>query len=339
MITIKELAHKLDVSPTTVSNVIHGKTREVSEATIQLVEQAVREYNYIPNMSARALAQNSSHIIGVVLKFIPKKELNALQDPFAGELMGALEACIREAGYYMMLHVASSVQEIVHLMQTWNVDGLVLTGFHAQDYRQIRSQSQKPMVFVDCYFGDVGIPYSNIGLEDQLGGRLMTEHLIQLDHRRIAFLSDNRIGNDWMRWLGYCEAMEQAGLPYSEAENYIQIRSGRAFDASLARALTPRGRYTALFFASDYYAMRGMDYLYDRGIRVPADLSVAGFDDNVLGQNLRPRLTTIHQDPSQKARLAFGMLRGIIAGERQEGEIVRLPVSLVIGGTTAPPRV
>ena len=94
-------------------------------------------------MSARALAQNSSHIIGVVLKFIPKKELNALQDPFAGELMGALEACIREAGYYMMLHVASSVQEIVHLMQTWNVDGLVLTGFHAQDYRQIRSQSQK----------------------------------------------------------------------------------------------------------------------------------------------------------------------------------------------------
>lgn len=158
MITIKELAHKLDVSPTTVSNVIHGKTREVSEATIQLVEQAVREYNYIPNMSARALAQNSSHIIGVVLKFIPKKELNALQDPFAGELMGALEACIREAGYYMMLHVASSVQEIVHLMQTWNVDGLVLTGFHAQDYRQIRSQSQKPMVFVDCYFGDVGIP-------------------------------------------------------------------------------------------------------------------------------------------------------------------------------------
>lgn len=252
MITIKELAHKLDVSPTTVSNVIHGKTREVSEATIQLVEQAVREYNYIPNMSARALAQNSSHIIGVVLKFIPKKELNALQDPFAGELMGALEACIREAGYYMMLHVASSVQEIVHLMQTWNVDGLVLTGFHAQDYRQIRSQSQKPMVFVDCYFGDVGIPYSNIGLEDQLGGRLMTEHLIQQGHRRIAFLSDNRIGNDWMRWLGYCQAMEQAGLPYSEAENYIQIRSGRAFDASLARALTPRGRYTALFFASDY---------------------------------------------------------------------------------------
>ena len=161
--------------------------------------------------------------------------------------MGALEACIREAGYYMMLHVASSVQEIVHLMQTWNVDGLVLTGFHAQDYRQIRSQSQKPMVFVDCYFGDVGIPYSNIGLEDQLGGRLMTEHLIQQGHRRIAFLSDNRIGNDWMRWLGYCEAMEQAGLPYSEAENYIQIRSGRAFDASLARALTPRGRYTALF--------------------------------------------------------------------------------------------
>lgn len=338
MITIKELAGKLGVSPTTVSNVIHGKTREVSEATIEMVQRAVREYDYIPNMSARALAQKSSHIIGVVLKFIPKKELNALQDPFAGELMGALEARIREAGYYMMLHVAPGVQDIVHLMKTWNVDGLVLTGFHAQDYKQIRSQTQKPMVFVDCYFGDVGIPYSNVGLEDQTGGRLMTEHLIALGHRRIGYLSDNRIGNDWMRWLGYCEAMEAAGLPHSERENYVLLQSGwREFNESLEPALTPRNRFTALFFASDYYAMRGVDYLYDHGIRVPSDISVAGFDDNVLGQNLRPRLTTIHQNPSEKARLAFDMLLKLIAGEAREGDTIRLPVRLVEGDTAAPP--
>lgn len=71
--------------------------------------------------------------------------------------------------------------------------------------------------------------------------------------------------------------------------------------------------------------MRGMDYLYDRGIRVPADLSVAGFDDNVLGQNLRPRLTTIHQDPSQKARLAFGMLRGSSQGNGGKGRSSACP--------------
>ena len=213
MITIKELADKLGVSTTTISNVIHGKTGEVSQATIETVQRAVRDYNYIPNMSARALAQKSSRIIGVVLKFNPQKELNALQDPFAGELMGALEASIREAGYYMMQYVAPNVGDIVRLMKTWNVDGLVLSGFHAQDYKQIRAQTQKPMVFVDCYFGDVGIPYSNVGLEDQTGGRIMTEYLISLGHERIAYLSDNRIGNDWMRWLGYCEAMEQPACP------------------------------------------------------------------------------------------------------------------------------
>lgn len=339
MITIKELADKLGVSTTTISNVIHGKTGEVSQATIEMVQRAVRDYNYIPNMSARALAQKSSRIIGVVLKFNPEKELNALQDPFAGELMGALEASIREAGYYMMQYVAPNVGDIVRLMKTWNVDGLVLSGFHARDYKQIRAQTQKPMVFVDCYFGDVGIPYSNVGLEDQTGGRIMTEYLISLGHERIAYLSDNRIGNDWMRWLGYCEAMEAAGLPYSEAENYICLRPGwTEYFKSLAPALEPRNRFSALFFASDYYAMRGFDYLYDHGFRIPEDISVAGFDDNILSQNLRPRLTTIHQNPTDKARLAFEMLMGLIQGQTEEGETIRLPVELVVGGTTAPPR-
>ncbi|MEA5059223.1 MAG: LacI family DNA-binding transcriptional regulator [Candidatus Pelethousia sp.] len=339
MITIKELADKLGVSTTTISNVIHGKTGEVSQATIEMVQRAVREYNYIPNMSARALAQKSSKIIGVVLKFNPEKELNALQDPFAGELMGALEASIREAGYYMMQYVAPNVGDIVRLMKTWNVEGLILSGFHAQDYKQIRAQTPKPMVFVDCYFGDVGIPYSNIGLEDQTGGRIMTEYLISLGHKRIAFLSDNQIGNDWMRWLGYCEAMEAANLPYSEEKTYIMLRPGwTAYNKSLAPALEPRDRFSALFFASDYYAMRGFDYLYDHGFRIPEDISIAGFDDNILSQNLRPRLTTIHQNPTQKARLAFDMLMRLIAKEDVEGSIIRLPVSLVAGGTTAPPR-
>lgn len=339
MITIKELADKLGVSTTTISNVIHGKTREVSQATIEMVEQAVRDYNYIPNMSARALAQKSSRIIGVVLKFNPQKELNALQDPFAGELMGALEARIREAGYYMMQYVAPNVGDIVRLMKTWNVEGLVLSGFHARDYKQIRSQTQKPMVFVDCYFGDVGIPYSNVGLEDQTGGRMMAEYLISLGHKRIAFLSDNRIGNDWMRWLGYCEAMEAAGLPYSEEGNYVLLRPGwKEYYESLKPALTPRDRFSALFFASDYYALRGFDYLYDHGFHIPQDISIAGFDDNILSRSLRPRLTTIHQNPSEKARLAFDMLMGLIRGQREEGEIIRLPVRLVAGGTTTPPR-
>lgn len=92
MITIKEIAQMLGMSTTTVSNVIHGKTKEVSQATIEKVEAALEEYNYIPNISARNLAQNESKIIGVAMRSRKDKyDDNALKDPFTGELIGGIE--------------------------------------------------------------------------------------------------------------------------------------------------------------------------------------------------------------------------------------------------------
>ena len=113
MITIKEMAEMLGISTTTVSNVINGKTSEVSQKTAEKVQKLLDEYDYVPNMNAKNLAQNHSRLIGIVLKRRKDKYDNIFTDPFHGELLGALEAAIRERGYYMMLYTSEDIDEIV----------------------------------------------------------------------------------------------------------------------------------------------------------------------------------------------------------------------------------
>ena len=123
MITIKEMAEMLAISTTTVSNVINGKTSEVSQKTAEKVQKLLDEYDYVPNMNAKNLAQNHSRLIGIVLKRRKDKYDNIFTDPFHGELLGALEAAIRERGYYMMIYLASLMSVPQDLYEACDIDG------------------------------------------------------------------------------------------------------------------------------------------------------------------------------------------------------------------------
>ena len=140
MITIKEMAEMLGISTTTVSNVINGKTSEVSQKTAEKVQKLLDEYDYVPNMNAKNLAQNHSRLIGIVLKRRKDKYENIFTDPFHGELLGALEAAIREQGYYMMIYISENIEEIVRNIVSWNTEGLILIGMLHDDYLKIRSK-------------------------------------------------------------------------------------------------------------------------------------------------------------------------------------------------------
>lgn len=333
MVTIKEMADKIGVSPTTVSNVIHGKTKEVSQQTIEMVMQVVKENNYIPNMSARTLAQNSSRIIGVIMKYHQIEEKNAVQDPFHSEIIGALEAKIREAGYYMMLYSSDNVEDILKLTATWSVDGLILLGVHAHDCQSIKKQTEKPIVFIDCYFYDDGIPYVNVGLEDMKSTYDMTNYIISQGHTKIAFLADNRIGVDEERWKGYYQALKDHNINCGE-QNFIQLDSDpEVLNASLEKLYHRISEFTALFFASDFYAIKAINFFHDRGLKVPDDISVVGFDDNILGRNIRPRLTTVRQNPSEKGELAVKQLVCMLNNEKLDRNNIRVSAKLMIRDT------
>lgn len=330
MITIKNIADMLGISTTTVSNVIHGKTGEVSQQTVERVEKLLAECDYVPNNSARSLTQNRSNIIGLALRGRKDKYDNIIADPFFSELIGGIEAEIRSQGYFMMIYSSDDIAELIRNVLTWNVDGLILIGMLHDDFIRVKSRYKKPMVLIDSYAPRDIMNYMNVGLEDEQGSYEMTCYLLNQGHRKIAFLADNMEGVDYIRYTGHQKALLDYGLKAKE-EDLLIIRPGMLEQESSMEELYHRAKdYTAFMCCSDYYAVILMNYFSDRGIKIPDDLSFTGFDDILLSRVIRPALTTIHQDITKKGRLAVEYLLKMVHGIEFAERDVKVPVELVI---------
>ena len=333
MITIKEMSNILGISTTTVSNVIHGKTSEVSKETVKKVEKLLMEYDYVPNINARNLATNNSKIIAVAVNFVRDKYENFINDPFNSEILGAMEKSIRASGYFMMLYISDNISEILKYVSTWNVDGLVFLGIQEDDCKKIKKKYKKPMVFIDSYFHEGVKDFVNVGLEDTKGAYEMTKYLIECGHKKIGFFTDNCQGLDYQRFIGYQKALKEYGIQFQEEDVIFLKPVAGKIDGSLEEIYKLSEKYTAFFCMSDYYAVTIMNYMIDRGKRVPDELSIVGFDDNVYAQMCRPALTTVHQDVTRKGEVAIEYLLEMIQGQEPENKIVMLPVRLVIRNT------
>lgn len=337
MITIKEIAQKLNMSTTTVSNVIHGKDGEVSADTRLKVQEFLKKVDYVPNISARNLAQNESKIIGVALKAREDKYENLIMDPFVSELIGGIEETIRNAGYFMMLYISRDTEKIMRYVSSWNVDGLILFGMLDDDGIRVSTKYKKPIVCIDTYSIEGLKHFTNVGLDDENGTYEMVKYIISCGHERIAFLSDNTKGVDLARLTGYRRALSEAGIDYKE-EDFLKIRPrSDEIEESLEEICRRILDYTAIMCVSDLYAVTLMAALTDRGIRVPEGISIAGFDDNMLGSFHRPALTTVHQDVKLKGIVATQTLLKQLHGEKTEHQIT-LPTKLVIRDSVTKPR-
>ena len=333
MITIKGIAELAGVSPTTVSNVINGREQKMSPDTLDKVRKVLAETDYVSNMAGRLLANHGSRIIGVIMLNARRDEKNAIQDPFLSEIIGALEHEIRINGYFMMLYTAASVEESLRMAAAWNVEGLIVLGSNAEDSQKFMRSKKIPLVFIDSYFHDDGFEYINVGLDDYRGGYLMADYLASQGHRRIAFLADAKVpeGVDFERLEGCKAALAEHGVVFRESD-FIHIDSHykKRHQTLSAFARTRLSQYTALFFASDFYAVDSINFFMDQGISIPQDISVAGFDDNIYAIQIRPRLTTVHQDVSQKAAHAVQQVLKVIRKQETNPRDVRLPVFLVV---------
>lgn len=330
MVTIKDMAEMLGISTTTVSNVIHGKTNQVSPKTVERVQKLLEEYDYVPNINARNLAQNQSKIIVVALKARRDKYPNIVADPFWGELVGVVEAQIRRQGYFMMLYVSDDIQDMMKYISSWNADGILLAGMLHDDFVRIRSKMKKPMVLLDGYVPEVIKRYVNVGLDDEGGAYAMTRYLLEKGHRRIAFLTDNMEGVDYLRYKGHQRALRSYGIEPSE-EDLLIIRPGEdERDDSFWEIMEISKNYTAFMVCSDYYAVLIGNYLMDAGISIPDDLSITGFDNNIFSRIFRPALTTVDQNVALKGVTAVQYLIKLINDEPLDERDIRLPVQLVI---------
>lgn len=333
MITIKEMANMLGISSTTVSNVIHGKTSEVSKETVKKVQNLLKKYDYVPNINARNLAKNSSKIIGVAINVMKDKHDNLIKDPFFSEILGAIEKSIRANGYFMMLYISYDILEILKYVSTWNADGLVFLGIQENDGEKIKQKYKKPKVFIDSYFHDGVTDFVNIGLEDTKGAYEMTKYLIECGHKKIALFTDNGKGLDYQRILGYQKALKEYGIEFHEEDVIVLEPVKGRIDNGLDEIYKLSEKYTAFFCMSDQYAVKIMNYMIDRGKNIPDDLSIVGFDNNAYGQLCRPALTTVHQDITRKGEIAIEYLISMIQGKEPKNKMVMLPVQLVIRNT------
>jgi LacI family transcriptional regulator len=341
-ITIKDLAEMTGVSPTTISNVIHGRVHKMRPEVLKKVQKTLKETKYVPNMAGRLLANYGSRLIGVIINFSQRNESNVATHPFFGEMIGALESEIRKNGYFMMFYSSADAEESLRIAAGWNIEGLVIMGGDAGESEKIVKGTDIPVIFIDQYFYPSCKDYINIGINDRYAGALMTRYLIEQGHRRIAFVCDmdSGFGVYHERYLGYCDALREHNIPYPE-KDYIQGGTRGMHRHTAIHDFVRCGRihdYTALFFASDAYAVFSMNIIQDMGIKIPEDVSVAGFDGNILASHCRPILTTVQQNNGRKAYHAIAMLLHCIKTKKKniKEKDIRLDVSLSIGGSVRP---
>ncbi|GHV93074.1 LacI family transcriptional regulator [Spirochaetia bacterium] len=349
---MKKIAELAGVSRSTVSHVLHGRTHKMTRETLERVRRVIEENNYVPNMGGRMFAKYGSKIIGVVINYDIRDEVDVLQDPFFSKIISTLEHEIRTNGYFMMLYISKDVEESLRMARTWNVEALISVGGWTEahisagvagvyDLHRLMEgtvDAKIPLVYIDAYFPDEDFPYINVGLEDWQGGYIMTEYLINRGHRKIAFLGDTEgpVTVGYAREQGCKAALEARSLSFLP-EDYINLSRYPDERQKILKNLAKEGfrGHTALFFTSDYLAANAINLFRDEGIGVPRDISVCGFDDFIFATESRPRLTTVRQDVSQKAFHAVQQALALIRKEEISEKNIRLPVSLVIRDSVA----
>lgn len=321
-VRISDIAEELGLSTATVSNVIHGKTKKASEETIKRVQALLEERGYIPSMAGILLAQNSSKIIGVFINDHEKYEGHTLDDAFIASSLNCLSTEIEKQGQFMMVKKAKKPEEILQFASMWNMDGLVVIGFCSQDYAYLRNHMRIPFVVYDG-FCEEPERFFNITIDNYGGGFQMGELFRKYGHRQALCLSDNKIDVDLERYNGFAD-----GFAPGEAD-FMLIPMGRKDRQDFYRKNIERfHQISAVFAVSDYYAIDLIHFLRENGLRVPEDISVAGFDDIPMCEMISPALTTVRQDNAARAATAITKLRELKEQKIPETTAM-LPVKLV----------
>jgi LacI family transcriptional regulator len=324
--TIADVAAKAGVSTATVSRVLAGVGRARAETRARVLE-AARELDYRPSEVARSLKRRSTQTLGLIITDI--------ENPFFPQLVRSVEDAARAAGYSVLLCNAAEDPEreasYLDLLVERRVDGLVIAasslGARHGDWL---TAPPIPVVLVNTAAPEADVPA--IMSDNEGGGRMVAEHLLGLGHRRFGYLMPPPRNVDAPdRLAGVRRALREAGL----GPDALQVARGEALvwgGEVAADDLLDRAPETTAFIGyNDLMAIGALRALRRRGRRVPADASVAGFDDVAMAAYVDPPLTTIGQRTEEMGRWAVGRL----IGDNGTGPItVRLPVHLEVREST-----
>ena len=328
MVTLKDIAAEAGVSITTVSNVVHKRANRVSPEMVAKIWEIIEREHYVPSMTARTLANADSSIVGMITHMTPQNIGSTMSDPFLGTFVDGIERRTRENGYFLMIRAVEDARALESISRSWHLSGLILTGMFQDEFFACVEKLGIPFVLIDSYIDRPDV--CSIGLEDEKGGYIATRHLLENGHRVIAFASPTirEGGVVEQRLFGYRRALAEYGVAFDPSLVFTQeisVEEGRR----LGHTLSEKKEITGIFASADILAAGVMTGLRERGVCVPRDKSIVGFDDNYLSQLTNPTLTTVRQDAEKKGMLAADMILAQLRGEPIAERSVILPVSLV----------
>jgi len=329
--TIAEIAAKAGVSVPTVSRVLNNRP-DVAPETRGRVERVIKESGFIRSRVRNALKESS----GIIDMLVPD-----LTNLYSVEIVRGVEEVMERTELRLAL---SLTHDSVQFEQRWlakvidgATDGAILVLAHGQSNRlDMLLRNSIPFVVVD-HRGELGADVPSVGATNWLGGRMATEYLLSLGHRRIAIISgDAALPCSRDRVAGYRAALEDAGILVDPA----LIRPGAfaqqtGYEQTCALLDLPEPP-TAIFAGSDTQAMGVYAALRVRGLTVPDSMSVVGFDDVPIASIITPALTTVRQPLVEMGRVATTMLLRLIAEEPLDSKRVELTTTLIVRDSCAP---
>ena len=328
MIRIKDIAEMCGVSTATVSYVIHGKQGKVSKEVREKIEAVIAESGYISNQSALSLVSKSSGLIGVAVLNLGESK-NIMADPYFGVLFSYLEKEFRKNDKYILMLLDQSVDVILKDARRWNLDGLILCNQLKDMMIEVSSQFSKPVVTIDASFEYEYDKLVQIFIDDFNGGYIMGQYFLSLGHKNAAMIDDSDLEINRYRWRGFRQAYMESGIVLTEDCHYIIDINKEKIRDGLNRILPEIKKHSAVFCVSDNYALQLINHLYQNGMRVPDDISVAGYDDIPYSSYSNPELTTIRQNVEEKAVTAVNSMMRMLSGKTVKHN-VKLPVELVV---------
>jgi len=335
-VTIKDIAREAEVSHSTVSRALNG-SQLISQDTTNRVRRIASRLGYLPSAAARTLKTNRSGALGVIIRNV--------DDPFFSEILQGIEEIAQSHGYSLFMAASGQdhqvEKDIVLAMVERRVDGVIIcsTQVSAEQSRQLNSFGV-PIVVVNNQAAEI---YRHSIYHDDLdGSRRITRHLLSQGHRRIAYLGNAGAGRSTQdRRRGCLEELEAAGI--APPPGYIHETAGGRPEngiASLQHFLALPERPTALVCYNDMIALGVLQGLAGKGLQVPADISITGFDNIFFSAYTNPPLTTFDQPKrfigAEAARLVLGLLESDLKQDNMS-QVHMLKGTLLIRASTAPP--
>jgi LacI family transcriptional regulator len=318
MATIYDIAKKTGFSPPTVSRALSG-SGTLSEMTRSLIRETAKEMGYVPNLTARALSTRCSHLIGIINANL--YQVNVFSPPIYNNILGGFKQVMETKGYDLLL--------LSQFLENYrNIDGILIMSIHLNDYDRLL-HDKHPCVSVNDSLPKI----TQVVTANYQGAKTAVQYLIDLGHRRIAYIGGNSslVSKATLeRQQGYQDCLEENNIfpdpALIEPTESWQAQSG--FDAA-KRILRRTPDITAVFTASDALAYGVIKALHSEQVKIPEDVSVIGFDGDVLGEYINPALTTMRQNAVLIGQTAGELMLKKIAGQECE-DITRINAELVV---------